>query len=266
MNVGIIGCGKMGQALTLGALRSGALKSAELFLFDPVPAAVEALETESKGKAVNSLEALIEKSDTLIVCVKPAQVRDVLSKVKESNNSHLVLSIAAGVTTQQMEASASDKTRVIRVMPNTPALVSLGASAYSLGKNATDADSVFAEKLFSSVGIAEKIPESLMDAVTGLSGSGPAYIYTMIEALADGGLLKGLPREQALRLATQTVLGSAKMVLESNLLPAELRDRVTSPGGTTIAGLAALEKGNFRSTVISAVSTATERSQELGRE
>lgn len=266
MNVGIIGCGKMGQALTMGALRSGALKSEELFLFDIFPTAVEALAAESKGKAVDSLETLIEKSEALIVCVKPAQVTEVLEKVKNSSGSHLVLSIAAGVALQKMEAAASDKTRVIRIMPNTPALVGLGASAYTLGKNATDEDSAFTEKLLSSVGIVEKVPESLMDAVTGLSGSGPAYIYTMIEALADGGLLKGLPRDQALRLATQTVLGTAQMVSESNLLPAELRDRVTSPGGTTIAGLAALEKGNFRSTVISAVSTATERSQELGGE
>ncbi|MDB4508375.1 pyrroline-5-carboxylate reductase [Akkermansiaceae bacterium] len=266
MNVGIVGCGKMGQALTMGALRSGALKSEALFLFDPMPAAVDMLKAESNGAAADSLETLIDQSETLIVCVKPAQVTEVLAKVKKCGGSHLVLSIAAGVTLQTMEAAASDKTRVIRIMPNTPALVGLGASAYSPGKNATDNDSAFAEKLLSSVGIVEQVPESLMDAVTGLSGSGPAYIYTMIEALADGGLLKGLPREQALRLATQTALGAAKMVSETNLLPAELRDRVTSPGGTTIAGLAALEKGNFRSTVISAVSTATERSQELGGE
>ena len=266
MNVGIIGCGKMGQALTMGALKLGALNCRKLFLFDPFQESLDLLQEESGGIATTSIDELIEKADTLIICVKPAQVIEVLEKVKYSGKEHLVLSIAAGVTLYKMSTAVSNETRLIRVMPNTPALVGLGASAYAPGKNTTLEDCDFTEKLLGSIGISERVPESLMDAVTGLSGSGPAYVYTMIEALADGGLQEGLPREQALRLATQTVLGAAKMVSQSDLLPADLRDRVTSPGGTTIAGLAALEKGNFRSTVITAVCTAAARSQELGAE
>lgn len=262
MTIGIIGCGKMGQALTLGALRAGVLQANDLFLFDPVKIALDSLAESSGGSPCASLEELTPKCEALILCVKPAQVTEVLSSL---NSPTLVVSIAAGVTLTQMECAAPDA-RVIRAMPNTPALVGNGAAAYSLGKSASPSDEEFAKNLLESVGLSEKVPEALMDAITGLSGSGPAYVYTMIEALADGGLLEGLPRDQALRLATQTVLGGAQMVAETGLLPAELRDRVTSPGGTTIAGLTALEDGGFRSTVIKAVSRATARSKELGQQ
>lgn len=262
MTVGIIGCGKMGQALTEGAIRAGILSPQTLFLYDPIAEAVNSLSEKSGGTACSSLSELCSQCDTLLICVKPAQVTEVLSSL---SSPALVLSIAAGITIKQME-SASSAARIIRVMPNTPALVGTGAAAYALGSGVTSEDETFTKNLLESVGIAERVSESLMDAITGLSGSGPAYVYTMIEALADGGLLEGLPREQALRLATQTVLGGAQMVAETGLLPAELRDRVTSPGGTTIAGLAALEEGNFRSTVIKAISRATSRSKELGQQ
>lgn len=252
----------MGQALTLGAIKAGVFNSKNLYLFDPVQEAIDSLARASGGSPCLSLEDLLSRCDTLLICVKPAQVTEVLQDVK---SSVLVLSIAAGVTLTAME-NAAPEARIIRIMPNTPALVGKGAGAYSLGITATGEDELFTKKLLESVGLAEKVPESLMDAITGLSGSGPAYVYTMIEALADGGLLEGLPREQALRLATQTVLGGAQMVLETGMLPAELRDRVTSPGGTTIAGLAALEERGFRSTVITAVSRAAARSKELGKQ
>ena len=149
-------------------------------------------------------------------------------------------------------------------MPNTPAFIGQGASAQSKGKNATESDAEFVSKILNAVGISVELPEKRLDAVTGLSGSGPAYIYTVIEALADGGVLVGLPKEKALTLAAKTVIGAAKMVMKSNEHPAKLRDQVTSPGGTTIAGLAALESGKLRSTLIEAVKAATKRSEELG--
>ena len=149
-------------------------------------------------------------------------------------------------------------------MPNTPAMIGQGASAQSKGKNATESDTEFVSKILNAVGISIEVPEKQLDAVTGLSGSGPAYIYTVIEALADGGVLVGLPKEKALTLAAKTVIGAAEMVMKSDEHPAKLRDQVASPGGTTIAGLAALESGKLRSTLIEAVKAATKRSEELG--
>jgi len=172
--------------------------------------------------------------------VKPDGVLDVLARIAEleiTREKLLVISVAAGVTIARMEEAAKGHARVIRTMPNTPSLVGEGAAAFSLGSTATASDAEFTRKLLGAVGEVIEVKESLIDAVTGLSGSGPAYVYTFIEALADGALLEGLPREHALKLATQTVLGAAKLVAESGEHPAVLRDRVTSPGGTTICGL-----------------------------
>jgi pyrroline-5-carboxylate reductase len=177
----------------------------------------------------------------------------------------LVISIAAGLTLAALEDSAAENFRIIRAMPNTPALVGQGAAAYCLGTRATAEDSQIAKSLLGAVGIAIEVPERLMDAVTGLSGSGPAYIYLVIEALADGGVRAGIPRVDALRLAAQTVLGAASMVVETGDHPAVLKDMVTSPGGTTIAGLAVLERHGVRSALIEAVSAATQRATELGK-
>ncbi len=270
MTIGIIGCGKMAEALTLGAHRSGVLNGVTLLLHDPVEKAVEALAQQiPEASSAKDLNDIIAKSDTLLLCVKPDTVNEILSTVAQSKRAPkdlLMISIAAGITLKTMENIAGNAARFVRVMPNTPALIGEGAAAYSLGVNTTPADGEKVETLLGAVGSITQVKEKLMNAVTGLSGSGPAYIFTMIEALADGGLLEGLPRDQALALATQTVIGSAMMVRETGLLPAELRDRVTSPGGTTIAGLAALEEGSFRSTVISAVSKATQRAEELGKD
>ena len=182
----------------------------------------------------------------------------------KERSSKLFISIAAGIKIDDLEKSLKNDDRVIRVMPNTPAMIGQGASAQSKGKNATKSDAEFVSKILNAVGISVELPEKRLDAVTGLSGSGPAYIYTVIEALADGGVLVGLPKEKALTLAAKTVIGAAKMVMKSNEHPAKLRDQVTSPGGTTIAGLAALESGKLRSTLIEAVKAATKRSEELG--
>jgi pyrroline-5-carboxylate reductase len=177
----------------------------------------------------------------------------------------MIISIVAGLTLGALEEAAGAGARVIRVMPNTPALIHQGAAAYALGSSATDDDAVVAERIFGAVGTIARVKEELLDVVTGLSGSGPAYVYLMIEALADGGVLMGLPRALALQLAAQTVAGSAAMVLQSDQHPAALRDMVTSPGGTTIAGVEALELHGARAAFLAAVRAATERARELGR-
>ena len=269
MTIGLIGCGKMGSALSLGAIRSGVLSESQIRIYDPVAAAIESLQKEANLVAAASLEELISSCDTFLLCVKPCDVCTVLEKIAAASQgpeNALVLSIAAGITLSAMESSVKGGARVVRIMPNTPAMIGKGAAAYSLGSGASAKDGEFTKKLLSSVGTACEVKESLLDAVTGTSGSGPAYVYTFIEALADGALYEGIPRDQAFQLAAQTVLGAAAMVVETGLHPAELRDRVTSPGGTTIAGLRALEDGAFRATVMDAVHTATEKAKELGKQ
>ena len=205
-------------------------------------------------------------ANVLILATKPDQVPAALADISHAfTKSHLLVSIAAGVKLAKLEAALPAGARVIRVMPNTPALVSAGASAFALGKSATAADGELAKKLLFAVGIAFQVKESLLDAVTGLSGSGPAYVYQFIEALSDGGVASGLPRDVATKLAAQTVRGAAKMVLETGQHPGALKDQVTSPGGTTIEGLHELEKGRLRAIVMSAVRAATEKSKKLGQ-
>ncbi|MDE0569515.1 MAG: pyrroline-5-carboxylate reductase, partial [Verrucomicrobiales bacterium] len=188
-----------------------------------------------------------------------------LEGLNSLTQSKLFISIAAGLQLMDLEESLGESARVIRVMPNTPALVGKGASAFSRGTKANDEDTNFVINILGSVGKVLEVPEKQIDAITGLSGSGPAYIYTVIEALADGGVLVGLPEDQALLLAAQTVSGAAEMILQTGEHPASLRDQVASPGGTTVAGLAALESGKLRATLIDAVRAATLRSKELGK-
>ncbi len=269
MKIGIIGCGKMAHALAVGAYQSGALNHATIMVYDPVPQAMETLASEINAISGKDLTDLITECDTLLLCVKPDTVGQILTTVAESQRTPdelLIISIAAGIQLDFMERTAGHSARFVRVMPNTPALVGEGAAAYSLGNHTSLADGEIVEGLLSAVGSVLHVKEQLMNAVTGLSGSGPAYIYMIIEALADGGVLEGLPRKQALELAVQTVIGAATMVRETGLHPAELRDRVTSPGGTTIAGITALEEGGLRSTLIKAVHQATQRGNELGAE
>jgi pyrroline-5-carboxylate reductase len=211
----------------------------------------------------SSNEELARLADVLVLCVKPG---DALAALRALDcTGKLVISIVAGLTIAALEEAAGAGARVVRVMPNTPALVNKGAAGFSLGHDATLEDAAVAERIFGSVGNAFQVKEALLDSVTGLSGSGPAYVFLMIEALADGGVLMGLPRESALKLAAQTVAGAAELVLQTGEHPAVLRDMVTSPGGTTIAGIEALEKNGARSALISAVRAATERAREIGR-
>ena len=181
------------------------------------------------------------------------------------DTTKLIISIAAGIPIQSIEEQLGKETRIIRAMPNTPALVGAGAAAVAKGAAASGADLELATAIFGSVGLSVTIEESLMDAVTGLSGSGPAYVFMIIDALAEGGVLMGLKRDIAVKLAAQTLLGAAKLCLESGTHPEELRDMVTSPGGTTITGIKALEDGGLRAALISAVEAATIKSRELGK-
>lgn len=253
----------MGTALVDGAIRSGAVAAGDVIGVDPVAVAREQF-AETTGATVDSDISATGGCDVLLLCTKPHDIRDALAAATRASGGALVISIAAGVTLAALEAAAGPSARVIRAMPNTPALVGKGAAAFCLGSTATAADAETARRLLGSVGLACELPERLMDAVTGLSGSGPAYVYLTIEALADGGVRNGLPRAEAVKLAAQTVLGSAAMVLETGLHTGELKDMVTSPGGTTIAGLAELERAGARSAFIEAVTAATRRSAELG--
>jgi pyrroline-5-carboxylate reductase len=265
MNLGVIGCGKMGSALIGGAIRSQVITPAQVWGYDTVTAAIEQFCASTTAQACDSLESLARHCDTFILATKPHQVREVLLALGSAlaGKSALLISVAAGIRIDSLEESLPENVRVIRTMPNTPALVGKGATAYSLGSRALPTDADLAEKLFSSVGLAIATPESLLDAVTGLSGSGPAYGFVIIEALADAGVRQGLPRADAIKLAAQTLLGAASMVLETGTHPATLKDMVASPSGTTIAGIAALEEHGLRYALIAAVHAATIRSQEL---
>ena len=232
---------------------------------DPLPAAAQEFARETGAKTTADNAQVAAASDCLFLAVKPQQMAEVLAGLRgRVSAEHLIVSVAAGIPLAALAKGLGQGPRLVRVMPNTPCLVGQGASAYSLGPGATAADGELVGRLLSAVGVACEAPEKLLDAVTGLSGSGPAFVYVMIEALSDGGVRMGLPRELALKLAAQTVRGAAQMVLDSGEHPAVLKDRVASPGGTTIAGLQALEAGGLRAALMAAVEAAARRSAELG--
>jgi len=266
LKIGFLGGGKMAAALAKGVAAAGLVKAANILASDPVPAALTAFAAQMGGKTTGSNVEVVKFARVLVLAVKPGNVAELLEEIRPFfTPGHLLISIAAGMTIARLEGGLGQGARVIRVMPNTPALVGASATAYALGKAATAADAALAHNIFSAVGLAFPLKEAMLDAVTGLSGSGPAYAYLMIEALSDGGVAAGLPREVATKLAAQTLLGSAKMVLETGLHPAVLKDMVTSPGGTTVEGLHELEKGSVRGILISAVRAATEKSRKLGQ-
>ncbi len=260
---GFVGAGKMAMALIQGMIRSGIAPSGSILAFDPVPMAVEAARAAGV-RVVSSNREVAEGADVLVLAVKPQAMPGVLAELQPAvSTDHLVISVAAGVPLATLSAGLGPEPRLARVMPNTPALVGEGAAGFCLGANASAEDEALVRSCLTAVGRAFRVPESLLDAVTGLSGSGPAFVYVMIEAMSDGGVRAGLARDVATALAAQTVLGAAKMVLETGLHPGVLKDQVTSPGGTTIAGIHALERGGFRASVIDAVDAAAKRSAEL---
>ena len=264
--IGFLGTGRMATALASGFIRAELIPARQVIGSDPLPASRTSFARETGGRMLSSNSDVAGAANVLILATKPDQAAAVLGEIQDRfTRRRLLISIAAGIPTAKLEAALPARARVIRVMPNTPALVGASASGFALGKSATRADGLLAQRLLSAVGIAVPLKESLMDAVTGLSGSGPAYVYQFIEALSDGGVAVGLPRDVATRLAAQTVLGGAKMVLDTGIHPGSLKDMVTSPGGTTIEGLHELEKGKLRGTVMSAVRAACEKSKQLGQ-
>ncbi|MDP6442381.1 MAG: pyrroline-5-carboxylate reductase [Pirellulaceae bacterium] len=262
--IGFIGAGQMAQALAKGFLEAGLAGSDQILAFDPAPATLSQFTELTGGAAAETNQAVVGSADVVFLAVKPQRVADAAADVAASNwDEKLLVSIAAGVSLHSLH-ELFGAARIIRVMPNTPCLVGSGAAGFAIGPGATSADGELVRQLLNSVGRAAQVDEHLLDAVTGMSGSGPAYVYMAIEALSDGGVRMGLPRPVAIELAAQTVLGAAQMVLETGDHPGVLKDRVASPGGTTIAGLQSLEDRGFRGALIAAVEAAANRSRELG--
>jgi pyrroline-5-carboxylate reductase len=267
--IGIIGAGAMGGALCRGLIHAEAAPANRILVSDPHSEHVQNLQKNLGIRVAESNSQVAKYTDVIVLAVKPYNVVPVLDEVRESLHRDggkpmpLLVSIAAGVPTAKIEAHVPEGIPVVRAMPNTPAQVGQGACAYCRGTHTDDEHMAQAREIFRSVGSAIEVPEALMDAVTALSGSGPAYVYLMIEALVDGGVKVGLPREVAHELAAQTVLGAAQMVIETGMHPAQLRDMVTTPAGTTIVALAALEQSGLRAALIDAVERAAARSREL---
>lgn len=260
----LIGGGRMGQALIDGLLRAGRLSAERLHVVEPNPTAQAWWrEHHPHCRLDDQIIPAVSQAETVILAVKPDMIAVVAAQAAGHWGGRLVISVAAGVTLAKLTDWLGTD-RVVRVMPNTPCLVGAGASAYCCGGGVNAADKQQAHEVFASVGWAAEVAEKQMDAVTGLSGSGPAYVCLMIEALADGGVFAGLPRDIAMQLATQTVLGTAQMVAQTGQHPAQLKDAVASPGGTTIAGLRSLEQNGVRAGLINAVAAAAARSGELG--
>jgi pyrroline-5-carboxylate reductase len=266
LRIAFLGAGKMATALARGWIAAGLLSPENCRGSDPVAAAREGFAAETGGACGCDNREVVESSAVLLLAVKPQNMAELLAEIAPVvTGQHLVISIAAGITLDRIAAALGANRRIVRVMPNTPCLVGASASAYALGKGVGPDDVSVVERLLNVVGVAFRLPEHLLDAVTGLSGSGPAFVYAVIEALSDGGVRVGLPRDVSTTLAAQTVLGAARMLLETGLHPGVLKDQVASPGGTTIAGLHALERGGLRAALMDAVEAATKRSQELGR-
>ena len=265
--VGFLGAGNMAGALIKGLLHASALEPSAIFASDVKAERLAQLKSAHGIVTTADNHELVKRCDVIVLAVKPQVIDKVLSAIApDVTKDKVVVSVAAGVPISVLESRLPAGTRVVRTMPNTPAISLAGATAISAGSHATEADLEVTRSLFKAVGEVVVLDEALLDAVTGLSGSGPAYVMLMIEALADGGVKVGLHRDTALLLAAQTVYGSAKLLLETGEHPGRLKDQVTSPGGTAIAGLHTLESGGLRRTLIDAVEAATLRAQALGQQ
>jgi pyrroline-5-carboxylate reductase len=265
MKIGFVGAGNMAEALMKGIIAAGITTAEDVIASEIVPARRDYITKTLKVRTTADITEVARSSEVIILAVKPQQLGSVLDELKPILNSkHLLISIAAGIKIEFIEKHIKSDVRVVRVMPNQPCMVSASASGFALGKAAKKEDKDTVQTILNSVGIAFPLDEKYLDAVTGLSGSGPAYIYMVIEAMADGGVLAGLPRDVSVALAAQTVLGAAKSVLETKKHPGELKDMVASPAGTTIEGIRILEEYSVRAAFIDAVEAGAKKSQELG--
>ncbi len=264
--IGFIGAGNMGAALIRGVLDAHITSPQSVWAADAASEKLAVLQAELHIQITASNPDILRRCNVVVLAVKPQNMDDVLSEITSvASAKHLLISIAAGIPTARIEAALGNRPRVIRVMPNTPALIKCGASALARGRYATPDDLAFAVRMFQAVGVAVTLDESLLDAVTGLTGSGPAYIFLMIESLIEAGSELGLKPADADQLVKQMVLGAARMASELPQTPAQLREAVTSPGGTTFAGLQVLDKANYRDVISAAVKRATERAKELAQ-
>jgi len=264
--IAFVGAGNMAGALIRGLVGTATVPADRIIAADPDRDRLSALAEELEIRVTSDNAEALQEATVVVLAIKPQVFAQVLPGLSAAaRQDALLVSIAAGISTSIIERALPDGARVVRTMPNTPALVGAGATAIAAGTSATDDDLELAETLFRSVGISVRVPEEQIDAVTGLSGSGPAYVFAMIEALRDAGAREGLPAETALQLASQTVFGAARLLLDEKEAPEVLRDRVTSPGGTTRAGLDALAAAGFADAIMGAVEAATRRSVELGK-
>jgi len=263
--IGFIGAGNMGKAIINGLLNSNFLTKDRVLASEVSEQTAKKVSSELGITVLTDNKELVKTSDIIILCIKPYFIQSVLEEIKNClTENKLLISIAAGISTEFIEKNIGGKIPVIRVMPNTPALVGEGMAAICKGRFASDKQAEFALELFSKVGRSIEVQEKFINAVTGISGSGPAYMYTIIEALADGGVKLGLPKSTAIELAAQTAIGAAKMVLETGKHPSVLKDEVTTPGGTTIAGLMVMEENKIRSALAKTVIETAKVAGELG--
>lgn len=264
--IGFIGTGNMGASILRGVLRSGTAKPEDIYIFDADKAKADALVKETGVAAAASNSELVRNCDYIVLAVKPVYIGQVMEEIKDSFSSEKVLvSIAVGISSDSLRAYLQKDSKIVRTMPNLPLMVGEGMTLISFDDNIGSEEKLFVKKLFEGSGIAEELEERLMSQVTALTGSSPAYVFVMLEAMADGAVSQGIPRKLAYRLAAQAVLGSAKMVLETGLHPAELKDQVCSPAGTTIEAVKTLERNGFRYSLMDAMDKCTERALEIGR-
>lgn len=261
--LGLVGAGNMARAIVEGSIHKGVVDPKDIFVYDVDKKKMEMFENELGVGAVISMQTLCEQCDVIMLAVKPNVIKSVLFELKEMISSKPVVSIAAGWSADMIKEVLEEDKKVLRIMPNTPLMAGEGMTVFESPSNLSDDEQAFVENIFEALGKIEHAPSRLMDAVTAVSGSGPAYVYMFIEALSDAGVLCGLPRQQAIKLAAQTVLGAAKMVVDTGQHPGSLKDSVCSPGGTTIEAVKSLENDGLRGAVINAVEKCAAKSKKL---
>lgn len=265
-NIGLIGCGAMGSALAKGMIKKGGVNPSTVYLYDINPDRQNKLASELKAKATKDYRELVSSCRIIFIAVKPQDTTSLLGIISPNiNNEHIIISIAAGITINFMKNCLPADTKIIRLMPNTPCLIGEGTIIISLGEMVSKKEFFEVENLLKPLGITLRLPEKLMDAATGLSGTGPAYVFLFIETMIDAGVSVGIRRDVASKIVIQNVVGSARMLQANSKHPAELRNTVTSPAGTTAAALHIMEDSGFRSCLLKAIIGATKRSEELSR-